>query len=311
MIGIENLAVYLPAKRQSNSELMDKFSVTETFLEEKIGFTELARKLPDEKSSDLCCKAFAKLIEKQSINLSEIDFMCVCTQNGDFQLPQTSAILQDKLGLSTNCATFDISLGCSGYPYSLQIAKSFMEQNSLLNGLVFTADPYSEILNQHDKNTSLLFGDASTVTLLSNNSVFDVEKAVYSTFGNKYTSLIKYKDAPLVMKGREIFNFCITNIPNLIERCLKLNQIESADVDYYLLHQASKYMIMQLIERMSGIDKSKVPFTAMEYGNTVSSSIPILLENFLDDPVAKQLLICGFGVGLSGSACILKRRPKK
>jgi len=306
MIGITAVGTYIPDKKESNYEKLDRFEIEESFVANKIGFDSVAKKSAEETTSDLCVKAFANLASKREIDLSQIDFICVCTQNGDFQLPQTSAIIQSKLGVSIHCAAFDISLGCSGYVYSLHVAKAFMEENGLKNGLLFTADPYSSILDENDKNTSLLFGDAATVTLLSEDVKFELGKAVYLTVGKKYHTLIKRPDEPLFMNGREIFNFCLFRMPALIEKCLEKNQLKQRDIDYYLLHQASKYVLDKLTER-AGFESSKVLFTAKAVGNTVSSTIPILLSEIFEDKI-KKLLICGFGVGLSAAASILKKK---
>ena len=44
-----------------------------------------------------------------------------------------------------------------------------------------------------------------------------------------------------------------------------------------------------------------------ETGNTVSSSIPIILKEKLNKIKGDHILLCGFGVGLSWGACILKK----
>ncbi len=121
----------------------------------------LPRKSPDQETSDLCVAAFQDLCAGRHIDVSKIDCIVVCTQNPDSDgIPHVSAIVHGKLGLSETCASFDISLGCSGYVYGLSLVSSFMEANDLRKGLFFTADPYSKIIDMNDKNTSLLLGTA-------------------------------------------------------------------------------------------------------------------------------------------------------
>jgi 3-oxoacyl-[acyl-carrier-protein] synthase-3 len=306
MIGIENIASYTPPKSEDNMSKLEKFSTDEIFIQTKIGFNKLTRKEPHQKSSDLCLLAFEELQKKQAINVKDVDFVSVCTQNPDYQIPHTSAIVHKRLGLSINCAAFDISLGCSGWVYGIHNSIAFMNQNDLQCGLFFTSDPYSEILDPEDKNTSLLFGDASTVTLITKSPLYRVKKGVFQTAGSKYEALIKRENEPLYMNGREIFNFVIKHTPRLIELCLEKNNLSPEKVDKYLFHQASKYII-DMLTKKAKLDSEKVIFSAQRIGNTVSSTIPILLEEEMQEDNSKTLLTSGFGVGLSMAATILER----
>lgn len=308
MIGINNIGCHIASKRISNLEKTEKHGVTHDFIAEKIGIASVARKKPPEKASNLCVLAYKDLAERvKKPVLDDINFLCVCTQNGDYQLPQTSAILQSKLGISKNCAAFDISLGCSGYVYSLHIAKSFMESNGLKKGLLFTSDPYSDIIDTNDKNTDLLFGDGATVTLLTKNPVFDVKNGAFETDGSRFDHLIKRNDELLVMNGRGIFNFAIKEVPAIVDKCLETNGFKKEDVDLFLLHQASKYIIDNLCRRMK-LEPEKIPFVIKDYGNTISSSVPMMLRDYLEDTTKQNILICGFGVGLSIACSMLRRR---
>ena len=308
MIGITNIGCHIASEGISNLEKAEKHGVTHDFIMEKIGIASVALKKPLEKASDLCALAYADLVARVNESaLDDIEFLCVCTQNGDYQLPQTSAILQSKLGISKRCAAFDISLGCSGYVYSLHIAKSFMESCGFKKGLLFTSDPYSEIIDPNDKNTDLLFGDGATATLLTDNPVFDVKNGVFETAGSLFDHLIKRNNKLLVMNGRGIFEFAMKNVPIIVERCLGTNGLKKGDIDLFLLHQASKYIIDNLCRRMK-LEPEKTPFVIKDYGNTVSSSIPMMLKNYLEDTPKQNILICGFGVGLSIASSILRRR---
>ena len=307
MIGIKNIGSYIPEKRISNFEDQSRFDINKEFLEKKIGVHSVARKQTFELTSDLCISAFKDLLlREQNLELSQIDFVCVCTQNGDYQLPHTSAVVTAKLGCSLNCAAFDISLGCSGYVYSLLVAKSFMETNNMKLGLVFTSDPYSLILDPNDKSTSLLFGDAATVTLLNSCPVFTVGQASFDTDGNRYDDLIKHKNQALQMNGRGIFDFAMKHVPENVRKCLKKNELEQDNVDAYILHQASKYVIDNLVRRMK-LNPCKVPFAIQQYGNTISSTIPLLLKDYVYDDKKTVILLCGFGVGLSVASLIIRR----
>jgi len=306
LIGICKIASYIPELRIDNIARKELFGVSETFLEEKVRIVRVARKKAEEESSDLCCRAFEKLAQKGNFNVDDFEVAVVCTQNPDYNLPHVSAILHDKIGLKGNCATFDISLGCSGYVYGLALIESFMRGMGLRRGLFFTADPYSKVLKENDKNTNLIFGDAATVTLVGEDPIFESMKFSFGTRGSGYKYLI-CNDGQLSMNGREVFNFAASVIPGDTKYVLAKNGLDIDDVDLFLFHQASKYIIDYLTKAI-GIPKEKVPYVIAGYGNTVSSSIPLMLENILGDKMLETVLISGFGVGLSWASGILKRK---
>jgi len=305
MIGITETASYIPPGRISNIDRMEKFDTDETFIRDKIGIEEVSVKSADEDTSDMAVKAFQNLEKKVSINKSEIDVVILVTQNPDTNIPHTSAVVHKKLELPESCAAFDISLGCSGFVYSLSVIKSFMENNGFTKGLLFTCDPYSKIISPEDKNTSFLFGDGASATLLTDNPVYMPGKFTFGTIGKEGHNL-SCSNSLLFMNGRSIYNFAARYIPGDVKALLQKNKLEITQVDRFVFHQGSKYILDTLIRRLQ-LDETKVINDIMHYGNTVSSSIPIILEKTITNPEFKTLLISGFGVGLSWASNILTR----
>jgi 3-oxoacyl-[acyl-carrier-protein] synthase-3 len=306
MIGIKELGTYIPPQRESNYDKQVAFGIDEHFIQHKIGVEGVARKSADEETSDMCVTAFRALQEKTSVTPTEIDCIVVCTQNPDADgLPHTSAIVHGKLGCADSCAAFDISLGCSGYVYSLSVVQAFMEHNGLKRGLLFTADPYSKILSPEDKNTVLLFGDAASVTLLTDEPVLKSVRYAFSTRGIEGEA-IRSVDKTFQMNGRAVFNFSAKEVPQQIQRLIEGNNLTLEDVDLILLHQGSKYIVDTIKKRLS-LEDAKVPLGMRLYGNTVSSSIPLLLEPYLNDENFKTIVMSGFGVGLSWATGIFNR----
>lgn len=307
MIGIEAIGTYLPETRIDNRQRMGQFGVDEKFLETKTGMLHLAVKRADEETSDLCCGAYRELQEKRDVDLEEVDCIIVCTQNPDENgLPHTSAIVHAKLGLPFSCAAFDISLGCSGYVYSLSVIQGFMSANGFRKGLLFTADPYSKIIDNEDKDTSLLFGDGATVSLIGENPVWSTGKFLFGSHGAENEAIkVAVDRGKLTMNGRGVFSFSATVVPENIRAMLALNGLEIGDIDCFALHQGSRFIVETLQKRL-GVEPDRVPFVASDYGNTVSSSIPLLLNGLPDDK--KNVVIAGFGVGLSWASTVLLRR---
>lgn len=308
MIGIRAIASYVPSDRISNFDRRDEFDLTEDFIVTKLGVEAVSRKAPEEETSTLCLKAFAALKEKVEFAPADVDCLIVCTQNPDGHgIPHTAAVVHGAIGAGDACAAFDISLGCSGYVYSLSIAKSFMEANGLKQGLVFTADPYSKILDPDDRNTVLLFGDGATVTLLQADAdaLWVPRRFLFATRGGEGAALHN-NSGRLEMNGRAVFNFSATEVPPQVRALLGLCGLAPGDVDRYLFHQGSRYIVDTLARRL-GLPADKVPCNLAAQGNTVSSSIPLLFEGVMTDPSVRRVLMAGFGVGLSWASCILER----
>jgi 3-oxoacyl-[acyl-carrier-protein] synthase-3 len=304
-IGITEIGIYIPDNYIEYDEHINKFDLADDFLEKKIGTKKVSRKFENQNTSDLCVKAFESLKLKINIGL-DIDCLILVTQNPDSNgIPHTSSIIHKKLGIKENCAVFDVSLGCSGYVYGLSIMKSFMQCNNFSRGLLFTCDPYSNIVDMNDKNTSLLFGDAATVTFLTSNPKLLIEDSIFASRGNE-GDVLNNDSGILEMDGRSVFNFSATEIPNQVKLLIERNNLILDDIDVFLFHQGSKF-ILDTLQRKLNIDKIKVPTNISFQGNTVSSSIPILLEENLNNLKYNRILISGFGVGLSWASAILNR----
>lgn len=307
MLGIREIASYLPEEKISNYDKKEKFELDDDFIENKIGVKSQCIKNENERASDLCVKAYKKLLDKISLNKDEIDCCIVVTQNPDYNIPHTSAIVHGKLELSKECACFDISLGCSGYVYGLSNIISFMKFNNLKNGLLFTSDPYSEVVDKEDKNTALLFGDGASVTFINNEGLFVPKDFIFGTNGKDHKELLC--DEKLYMNGRAVFNFTATTIPKHIQSLLEKNGLKETDIDKFILHQGSKYIVDTIRKRLKTLE-DKVPFDMYDYGNTISSSIPIILEKEIDNDTNKKIVLSGFGVGLSWGSAIIEKIKK-
>lgn len=306
MIGIRAIGTHIPADRLHLQDRLVEFGIEADFLA-KTGTRAVSRKLPTDETSDLCVKAFADLVARTGIAADAIDCMAVVTQNPDgCGLPHCSAIVHHKLGLRPDAAVFDISLGCSGFVHGLSLLSAFMAANGMARGVLFTADPYSKIVDPADKNTALLFGDAACATLLEDGTGLATASAfTFATAGGQHGALVN-NDGVLFMNGRAVFTYAAQAVPALVRRCLDKAELQLADPDLFLFHQGSRYILDTLAKRLD-IPAERMPVAMEGYGNTVSSSIPLMLADRLDASDWRRIVLCGFGVGLSAAACVLHR----
>jgi len=306
MIGITDIATYLPECRIDNLGRAAELGSTPEQVEERIGFRKVARIDSGTGTLDMAATVAKLLIEQNKLDVASIELLVVVTQNPDRNIPHLAAELHGVLGLPTGCACFDIGLGCSGYVYSLSVVSSFMAANGLKVGLLVTADPYSKIVDPPDKATSLIFGDGATATLLTSDPVFELGRFSFGTQGAEADKLA-CNAGVLHMNGRAVFNFAATHVPGDIRRVVEKNGMTMEGIDCFVLHQGSRFIVDTIADRLN-VDRQKVPFMAAEYGNTVSSSIPLMLSDLMKDESKKVMVLCGFGLGFSWASTVIKRK---
>ncbi|HYD49706.1 MAG TPA: ketoacyl-ACP synthase III [Terriglobales bacterium] len=316
-IGIKDVAGYLPAKRVRNVDVAGELGFKPGFLEEKVGVDVRYVSAPDESTSAMCVKAFESLRVRYPQNyFDDVGLLLLCTQNPDYKLPHTSSVLQAKLGLPKTVLTFDVSLGCSGFVATVVTAKALMNDLGLRKGLVFTCDPYTKVLAGDDKSTVPLFSDAAAVTLLEIEAPLQIGRATFGNDGSLCETLIIRGsgtarvdgeiEQPLRMDGRNIFAMLKTEVPISIRSCAEANGLTLDQIDMFLFHQASGWLLKVLSSDL-GLAAERVPTNLKNVGNTISSSIPLLLDEILrrDQPLPRTILMSGFGVGLSWASVVL------
>ena len=307
MIGINAISIEIPTTRSETALLASAVGVDEDLLRNSMGFARLSRKAPAQEASDLCVAAALKLFSAEGIANSIIDCAVVVTQNPDgYGIPHVAAIVQAKLGLSVSCATFDIGLGGSGYVYGLSVAKSFMESNGLKRGLLFTSDPYSRVVSEYDNKTALLFGDAATVTFLTDEPAWEIGRCDFGTVGTLGHALqVRIKlGGRLHMDSNIVSEFAQERASRSLRRAIALNELTMEQIDRILVHQGTRAEVEGIAREVGSPEK--VAFYAETYGDTISSSIPIMLSENIA-PTDKCVALCGYGTGLSWSSTILTR----
>lgn len=303
--SIRAIGSFIPETRIGNDERAARFDYDPEALRDKIGIHATSRMDPDWQTSDLCLAACRDLALRLEGGLSPetLDLLVVVTQHPDgFGLPHCSAILHEKLGLPASCFAFDISLGCSGYVAALATVSGHLMATGGRRALLVTGDPYSKSISEDDRNTAMIFGDAATATLIEPGESWRIGAFDCGTRGDRAEALQRDADGALRMQGRGVFDFCAMNVPKSLKRALEMNGLTQDRIDAWALHPGSKYIVDTVCKRAGIPAPDALPCAG--YGNTVSSSIPLILAG-LDRDQAKTVLISGFGVGLGWATTVL------
>jgi 3-oxoacyl-[acyl-carrier-protein] synthase-3 len=336
--AIQALEHHLPERRVTNEELAGLYpGWTAQKIFEKTGIRERRVVADDEFASDLAVAAVEKLVARTGLDRSRVDLLLYCTQSPDYFLPTTACILQDRLRLPTTAAALDYNLGCSAFPYGLAMARGLIETNVGSTALLVMAETYSRFIHPGDKSVRTLFGDAASATLIT---AVDREGPTLGPFvlgtdgagaGNLIVkrgglrepvgaeALPEVRDdsgnvrteANLYMNGPAILEFTIRRIPAIVAELFKRAEITMADVRWVILHQANEYMLRYLQKKIA-IPEDKFAVHFAHCGNTVSSTIQIVLQHLVEEGQVERddlVLAVGFGVGYSWGANLIRWSP--
>lgn len=319
------VAIHLPARVETNDQLQAEFpSWDMKLIYEKTGIFARHIAAPGECASDLGVQAAEKLMREHDIDPASIDFLLFCTQTPDYPLPTTACLMQERLKLSRSTGALDFNLGCSGYVYGLALADGLIRTGSVKRVLLVTAETYTKFIHPEDRSLRTIFGDGASATLVEAADRPTLVGFRYGTDGSGADTLLMTKGgarpanhahqprhrqrwaSDLYMDGPALITFTVEAVPQLISDVLAASGVESDEIEYYLMHQATYKMMAYLYERLN-VDPQRMPVVLQDCGNTVSSTIPIVIDRLRGDgrlhPGVRSLLVA-FGVGWSWAGCV-------
>ena len=324
-IGITAMAGAVPKHVIHNYEYTHYFPADQVKeVVDKVGVFE--RRFADEKtcSSDLCFAAAERLIADNNIDRNEIDLLVFLSQTPDYRMPATSIILQDRLGLPQSCVAFDMQLGCAGFCYAMSVVYGMMQGGNIRKALILDGETRSKVYSPKDRRSAFIFGDGGVAALVERNDKFGKSWFSLNSDGSRH-DLIMIKgggyrnmsseetlkervvdeygnirsDEQGYMRGGDVFNFVIREIPRDIKKTLEFSGVDKDTIDYIVFHQANNFINTYIAKKMK-LDADKIPHTIEKFGNTSSVSVPLTIVSELKDKLEgnKTLLLSAFGVGM-------------
>ena len=323
--AIGPIAVQFPSRVETNDELQGLFPNWDMdVIYQKTGVRARHVAAADECASDLGVAAAERLFREYDIDRRTIDFLLLCTQTPDYPLPTTACLMQQRLGLPTSCGALDFNLGCSGFVYGLGLANGLISSGAAQRVLLITAETYSKYIDEGDRSLRTIFGDAAAATLVERAEKPALTSFVFGTDGSGADYLMVTKggtrppeqglkprrrprwQSALYMDGPALIEFAIQRIPPLIDAVLGRSGLSRDEIELFLMHQATRKLLEELRTRL-GIEEPKLPLCLEHCGNTVSSTLPILIAELRAQgrlhPGTRTMLI-GYGVGLSWAGCL-------
>lgn len=305
---------YAPQKIMNNDDLAKLVDTNDQWIRERTGVVQ-RHIIDNETTVSMAVEAAKGAVEDAEINPLEIDLIIVSTISSNVILPCAACQVQRELG-AVNATCFDLNAACSGFIFAYNTANAYIESGMYNTALVVGSESLSNLTDWTDRGTCILFGDGAGAAVIKK-SESKAYKAVTHSDGNSgdaLTCINKYaiKDNSdnglMKMDGREVFNFAVKKVPEVIMEALEKNNVALEEIDCFILHQANKRIVASVAKRLR-VDIEKFPVNMMEYGNTSSASIPILIDELKKAGKLKKdrkYVMAGFGAGLSWGAAIFQ-----
>ena len=291
---------------------------------ERTGIVERHIARPDETTMSMAATASRAAMLRAGVQPGEIDAIVLSTATPDRLLPSTAVDLQAELG-ATRAAGFDISAACSGWVYGMTVAEGLIASGVIETALVVGAEKMSAIVDWKDRSTCILFGDGAGAAVVQRAKTHD--RGILSAFMRSDGTLaellwrpsggakVPFSDAVLAdrstfvrMAGRETFKHAVRSMSEACDRALDAARLTGQDIDILIPHQAN-VRIIEATAKHAHIPMDKVYVNVDRYGNTSSASIPIALDEVIENGRVKEgttALLVAFGAGFTWGSMVVR-----
>ncbi len=316
----------IPAIRTTNDDLAGRIETSDEWIRSHTGIGCRHFAEDGQLTSDLAADAANKALASAGVSAEQIDLIVLASATPDyFGFPSTACIVQEKIG-ATNAAAFDLTAGCTGFIYALDVASSMLLQHGRTRALVIGAETLSRVIDWEDRASCVLFGDGAGAVVIEKSDSSDgrgLQQSWLRAKGSGAKSLILTqperaktfvregdytKPNSIYMDGKAVYMFAVKAITDIMETLGKQSGVELKDFKWIVPHQAN-LRIVQAAAKRFGLPEEKFYMNIEEYANTSAASIPIALDEMANKGLLVKgdlIMIMGFGAGLTYGGCIIR-----
>ena len=315
-----------PSKVLTNADLEKIVDTSDSWIRERTGIQERRVASAGEQNSDFGTAACRKALEKAKLAPSQIDLIIGCTTTPDHWMPNLACTMQNKLGITTECAAFDIISACAGWVYGVSIAEQFIRTGQYNNILVVGSETLSRFTDWSDRTTCVLFGDgagAAVVSVAEDDDKSELLSTHIHADGRYGAALdipgggsemppsatsVENKQHFIRMKGQEVFKHAVRDMAAASAEALAKNNLTVDDVDWFIPHQANMRIIEAVAKKLN-YPMEKVVLNVHKYGNTSAATIPTAADEYIDTGKIKRgdlVLVTTFGGGVSWGSALFR-----
>ncbi len=321
---ISSLATYVPPRTLTNADLERLVDTSDEWILQRTGIRE--RHIVDAgvATSDLAAEAAREAIRRAGLTPDDIDFIVVGTTTPDMMFPSTACLVQTKIG-APHAWGFDLGAACSGFTYALTTAAELVAAGGSQHALVIGADVMSSIIDYTDRTTCVLFGDGAGAVVVEaadedGIGIIDFENFVDGSGGAALCmpaggslrpaskDTIEQRLHYVKQDGATVFKFAVRNTEEAARRILDRNGVKPCEIDLFVSHQANRRIIMSATDKL-GIPSEKVVINIERFGNTTAGTIPLALNDAVQDRRLKKgdlLLLASVGAGFTVGTVLMR-----
>jgi len=323
LVEIAGTGRFLPPRVVTNDDLAKEMDTSDEWIRERTGIRERRIGAPELLAAEMGAASARKAMESAGVEPGEVDLLVVSTATPDRWLPSTACDIQALIG-AHHAVAFDIQAACSGWLYALSVAEGYIAAGRAKVALVVATEKMSNILDWTDRSTCVLFGDGSGAVVLRaatgdrgilsshHGSDGSLAELLYRPAGGVRSPLtterVANREHLMQMSGREIFKNAVRSMCEAAEQALKKANLTAEDIDLLVPHQAN-IRIIESTARYAGIPREKVYVNVDRYGNMSSASIPVALDEGVEEgriQPGSKLLLVAFGAGLTWAGMTIR-----
>jgi 3-oxoacyl-[acyl-carrier-protein] synthase III len=324
-VRISGTGSYVPERILTNADLEKIVETTDQWILDRTGIRERRIAAPNEPTSAMAAEAARRAMASAGVTADDIDMIIVATITPDMVFPNTACFVQNLIG-AKRAVCFDLEAACSGFLYSLDVAKQFVATGKYNTVLVIGAEKISSITDWSDRSLCILFGDAAGAAIVqaagegqghglihsvlnSDGALADLLKLPGGGSRNPATEeTVKQGMHFMKMDGREVFKHAVTCMISAARKTLEETGLTVDDISLIIPHQANMRIIKAISDRLGG-DESKYFVNLDRYGNTSAASVIVALDEAAKSNRLKKgdlVLLVAFGGGFVWGASLLE-----
>lgn len=322
-VKILGTGVSLPSKVLTNTDLERMVDTSNAWITERTGIEERRIAAPEVSTSDLCADAVRQACKNAEIDPGDLDVVIVGTSTADTLFPSTACWVQRKLGIQ-GMAAFDVSAGCTGFLYGLELATSLLASRTAQRVAVVGGEVMSKVINWNDRRTCVLFGDGAGAAIVAASD--DGSGVLASNWGaDGNLAPILYQPAggtqmpathetvdanahTVHMEGNTVFKHAVLAMSSAAVKAMKDAEVTADDVKLLVPHQAN-IRIMEAARERTGVSKDKLYSVLHKYGNMSAATIPVALHEARQEGRIEDgdiIVMTAFGTGFTWGASVLR-----
>ena len=322
-VGITATGQFYPERIVTNRDLAALVDTSDEWIFTRTGIRTRHWVEPGVASSDLGTEALKMALARRGCGPNDLDAIVVATVTPDMFFPCTAALIQHKLG-AQRAYGFDVNAACSSFLFALTTAAGMIAGAGLKRVAVVGCDVMTSIMDKHDRNTAVLFGDGAGAVILEpveeGMGILDFEHHLDGSGaphlcmpggGSLNPSTAETVAAGMHFihqDGKEVYRRAVREMAEVSRLMLDRNSVRTEDLALFVPHQANIRIMDAALKRLE-LPQERMASNIADYANTTSATLPTALHQSLEQGRLKKgdlVVMAAFGAGFSWGGALMR-----